>query len=63
MIYTYLAWVKVWYSTDCNVRPQVMILSNIRTLMTLVHIIKKGGFTYDVLMEKEQIRNALQKKT
>ena len=58
MILSYLTWVKVGNSRDSNIRPQIMILSNISTLMTLVHIIKEGGFTYNIwydMMEREQI--------
>ena len=53
MILSYLTWVKVGNSRDSNIRPQIMILSNISTLMTLVHIIKEGGFTYNIWYDGE----------
>ena len=40
-----------------------MILSNICTLMTLVHIIKEGGFTYNVWYDGEGTnQKCMQKK-
>ena len=39
-----LGGVEVWNFIHLNVRPQVMILSDINTFVELVHVVKECGF-------------------
>ena len=43
----HLGWIKVWNGRDPDVRPKVVVLSDVRAFVRFMYIVQEGGFACD----------------